>query len=558
MTTTTHPKRPPRSQNTLTVLIAGAGPTGLTLACELARRGVSFRLIEAAPGPQPGSRGKGLQPRTLEVFDDLGIGERIHAHGRMAMPMHSTAPDGQVTRGGAIPETLRNRPDIPYPASLITPEWRVEKALRWRLAELGGAVEFGTALVGLEQSDDAVTAVTIGSGETETITASWLVGCDGGHSLVRHETGIPFQGETREQVRMIVADVEVDGLDRDAWHMWRHEEGLVSLCPLPSTSAFQYQAVLAPGQDPEPSLANLQATLERRSGRRDIRLHEPTWSSLWRANVRLVDRYRDGRVFLAGDAAHIHSPAGGQGMNTGIQDVYNLGWKLAAVAQGAPPTLLDSYEAERRPVAAGVLALSDVRLKQTLEQNAIPTRRDTDTTQLGVNYRGSALVGDDRDDTAPLRAGDRAPDAPGLTTTDGEHRLFDLIRGGRFTLLNFGPAAAVAASAPDLRTLRVVDRPTSPLEVADSEGHLARAYAATDRTLVLIRPDGYIALISDVGDISLVPHHLAAIGGPAASARAAAGALSPGRRTAPTRGDPGVTTSPRGLPERGHVQGRTG
>ncbi|MGI8880508.1 MAG: FAD-dependent monooxygenase [Jatrophihabitans sp.] len=149
-----------------------------------------------------------------------------------------------------------------------------------------------------------------------------------------------------------------------------------------------------------------QIAVERRSGRTDIRLHAPSWSSLRRANIRLVDRYRESRVFLAGDAAHIHSPAGGQGMNTGIQDAHNLGWKLAAVTNGASPALLESYEAERRPVAAGVLALSNARLDQTLGQKAIPTRSDASTMQLSVNYRGSALVRDDRDATASLRAGD--------------------------------------------------------------------------------------------------------------------------------------------------------
>jgi 2-polyprenyl-6-methoxyphenol hydroxylase-like FAD-dependent oxidoreductase len=491
-------------------LIVGAGPTGLTLACELARRGVSFRLIEAAPGPQPGSRGKGIQPRSLEVFEDLGIVDRVLANGRTAMPMHSTAPDGQVTRGGTVPESLLNRPDIPYPASLITPEWRIEEALRLRLAELGGAVEFGTALGSFEQSDQSVSAVVLKGGGAETVAARWLVGCDGGHSIVRRQAGIAFQGETLEALRMIVADVEADGLDRGAWHIWRHAEGFFSLCPLPSTNAFQYQASIAPGQESELSLANMQAILERRSGRTDIRLHEPQWSSLWRANIRLVDRYRAGRVFLAGDAAHIHSPAGGQGMNTGIQDAHNLGWKLAAVANGdASPALLDSYEAERRPVAVGVLALSNARLQQAIELNGIPTRRDASTIQLEGGYRGSALAHDDRDETAALRAGDRAPDATKLTTVDGERRLFDLTRGGRFTLLSFGATPAVEAA--DLRTLHVVGRPTGPGDIADTEGHLADAYGAADRTLVLIRPDGYVALISDAGDLSAVSGYLAGL-----------------------------------------------
>lgn len=234
-------------------------------------------------------------------------------------------------------------------------------------------------------------------------------------------------------------------------------------------------------------------------------------SPRWRANIRLVDRYREGRVFLAGDAAHIHSPAGGQGMNTVIQDAQNLGWKLAAVAKGAPPALLDSYEAERRPVAAGVLALSNARLEETLEQKDNLARRDASTTQLGVNYRGSALARDDRDESAPLRAGDRAPDATKLATAEGERRLFDLTGGGRCTLLHFGDTPAADAFPPGLRTLHVVGQPAGPDDMADTAGHLVSAYGAAERTLVLIRPDGYVGLISDAGDLSAVSDYLAAI-----------------------------------------------
>lgn len=201
-------------------------------------------------------------------------------------------------------------------------------------------------------------------------------------------------------------------------------------------------------------------------------------------------------------------------MNTGIQDSHNLGWKLAAVVNGASPALLDSYEAERRPVAAGVLVLSNARLKETLEQKGIPTQRDARTSQLGIGYRDSALARDDRDDrdeTAVLRAGDRAPDATKLTTVEGDCRLFDLTRGGHFTLLCFGNTPAVDAAPSGLSTLRVVGRPTGPGDLADTEGHLADAYGAAEHTLVLIRPDGYVALISDAGDVSAVSDHLAAI-----------------------------------------------
>jgi 2-polyprenyl-6-methoxyphenol hydroxylase-like FAD-dependent oxidoreductase len=489
----------------LPVLIVGAGPTGLTLACELARYGVPFRLVEAAPGPQPGSRGKGLQPRTLEVFGDLGIVDRVIANGRMAMPTRVVGRDGQVTAGGAVPA---DRPDVPYPASLITPEWRIEEALRLRLSELGGAVEFGTTFDGFVQADDGVSARLVRDGAAETVAARWLVGCDGGHSRVRKEAGIAFEGETREEVRMIVADVAADGLDRQAWQIWQHEEGMVSLCPLPSTRGFQYQAGIAPGQDTELSLANMQAILQRRSGRDDIRLRDLAWSSLWRANIRLADRYRDRAVFLAGDSAHIHSPAGGQGMNTGIQDAYNLGWKLAAVHDGAPAALLDSYEAERRPVAIGVLALSNARLKQAIEDKAIPMQRDAGTMQLGITYRGSVLACDDRAASARIRAGDRAPDATGMITVAGTRRLFDLIGGGRFTLLRFGNTA-IEGLPSGVRHLQVVAQPTGADEIADSLGHLARAYDATGTSLVLIRPDGYIAVISDAGDLAVALRYLA-------------------------------------------------
>jgi hypothetical protein len=198
-------------------------------------------------------------------------------------------------------------------------------------------------------------------------------------------------------------------------------------------------------------------------------------------------------------------------MNTGIQDAQNLGWKLAAVAKGAAPALLDSYETERRPVAARVLSLSNARLAQVLDQKDFPVRRDTSTIQLDITYRGTALARDDRDETATLRAGDRAPDATKLKTLAGERRLFELTRGGRFVLLSFGAPTSPIAASFGVDSLHVVPEPSGPNDAADTEGHLARAYGATDRTLVLIRPDGYIGVISDAGDLSTVTNYLAAL-----------------------------------------------
>jgi 2-polyprenyl-6-methoxyphenol hydroxylase-like FAD-dependent oxidoreductase len=277
------------------VLIVGAGPTGLTLACELARRGLSFRLIDKAPEYFAGSRGKGLQPRSLEVLDDLGVIDRVLAKGRFHLPFRGY--DGATVLGdhdmheGRVPT-----PDVPYASPLIIPQWQVEEILRNRLTEYGGRVELATELISFQQNRDGVTARLAHSGATEQVFSRYMVGADGGHSFVRKELGVGFEGDTWKNERMLVGDVRVDGLDREHWHSWpKHEAG-------------------------------------------------------W------VDRVD--RVFLAGDAAHVHSPAGGQGMNTGIQDAYNLGWKVGQVFSGAPDALLDTYEEERLPVAASLLGIT--------------------------------------------------------------------------------------------------------------------------------------------------------------------------------------------------------
>ena len=230
------------------MLIVGAFGTGPTLACELARRGVSFRLVEAAAPLASVDRAARASSRARWRCSTISAsGERVIAHGRMAMPIRSTRVDGEATLGATEPEALKDRPDIPYTTSPITPEWRTEEALRLRLADLGGVVEFGTVLERFEQSDETVSAALASGGETETVTAQWLIGCDGGHSVVRAQAGVAFAGETREELRMIVADLGVDGLDRDVWHMWQHPGR--PACPVP---ASVHQRVPAPGPDPRP------------------------------------------------------------------------------------------------------------------------------------------------------------------------------------------------------------------------------------------------------------------------------------------------------------------
>jgi 2-polyprenyl-6-methoxyphenol hydroxylase-like FAD-dependent oxidoreductase len=496
------------------VLIVGAGPTGLTLACQLARRGVDCRIIEASPTPPAGSRGKGLQPRSLELLDELGIVDQVVAHGVFGLPVCFYDEAGNA-RVEDLYEKRPPRPDAPYLRPLITPQWRVEEVLRQKLEALGGRVELATELTGFAQDENGVSAEVLGPAGAETIRTRWLVGCDGGKSTVRHLAGIDFLGETLETHRMLIADVKVTGLDREHWHIWRGADGFLALCPLPSTDVFQFQASIAPGQESDAALGTCQSLVERRTRRDDIRLSDPGWMSLWRANIRMVDRYRAGRVFLAGDAAHVHSPAGGQGMNTGIQDACNLGWKLAAVAGGADVALLDTYEAERLPIAAWVLGVSTELMQSTVAAGTIAFRRDEQTMQLGLGYRQSVLSCDMRSDAAGLRAGDRAPDAPGLLGPSGPCRMFDLLRGPQVTLLGFGAQwqaliESCKARFPGALTGYVfVGAPGDRRYYLDSEGHARAAYH--DGTLFVIRPDDYVGLATEVADIEAVTAYLSKI-----------------------------------------------
>ena len=274
--------------------------------------------------------------------------------------------------------------------ALMIPQALTEGVMRERLLELGQRVEFGCELVGLEQDQDGVTARLSGKAGEETISVRYLVGSDGGRSFVRHALDIGFPGKTLG-VRAIVADVVLTGLDRAAWH--RFNDGAMdrqmALCPLAGTALFQLQAPVPLEGEVDLSAEGLSAMIAERTGRDDIRVHAVHWASAYQMNARLADRYKDGRAFLIGDAAHIHPPTGGQGLNTSVQDAYNLGWKLAAVIGGASATLLDSYEAERRPVAAGMLGLS-TKLLEAAKRGDI--RRGREVQQLDIGYPGSSLA----------------------------------------------------------------------------------------------------------------------------------------------------------------------
>jgi 2-polyprenyl-6-methoxyphenol hydroxylase-like FAD-dependent oxidoreductase len=495
------------------VLIVGAGPTGLTLACDLARRKVRFRIIDKAATYFIGSKGKGLQPRSLEVMDDLGIVDRILGSGKFHIPFRGY--DGYKILGERDPHADRHpTPSTPYASVLILPQWRVEEQLRGLLEKSGATVELSTELVALEQNQHSVHATLRSpSGET-TVLCQYLVAADGGRSFVRKSLNVPFEGETWKDERMYVGDVQLTGLDREAWHAWpNHPDGWLTLCPLPSTDQYQLQAQVPVGVDEEPSLALFQRLVRERTTRTDIQLTAAPWLSLYRVNVRLVSHYRIGRVFLAGDAAHVHTPAGGQGMNTGIQDAYNLGWKLESVLNGAPEALLNTYEEERLPVAANVLGLSSKLYRQITSQDEDRLRGDAVTLQLGITYKAMSLSRQSRETSLKVSAGDRAPDAPGLRADGMPLRLFETFRGPHFTLLRLFPESEYTAEN-DREMLHVVNvvaqastRPSnSTLTFVDSFGHVADAYGQGE--CVLVRPDGYIGWIGGPEQQADLPEYL--------------------------------------------------
>jgi 2-polyprenyl-6-methoxyphenol hydroxylase-like FAD-dependent oxidoreductase/heme-degrading monooxygenase HmoA len=531
---TTVPAQARDRQANTGVLVVGGGPTGLTLAIELARRGVPFRLAEQnTQPPTQADKAIGVHCRTMEIWEDLGIVREAMDAGIWL--------DGQivVVNGRQTHRVEWNLPELPY-AHLGLPQYETERILTERLTTLGGGLERGLTLRGFTQDSGGVTARLSGpDGRAETVRAKYLVGCDGAHSAVRRELGLRFDaGAGKFPQLFMLADVEVD------WSMppgylirYLHEtdgqmDGMLVCVPLRGRGRYR-MATMAPPRimaeaartdvppgylkeyDP-PSLADFQVALDRLAPpgttARALR-----WSSIFRINHGIVEGYRVGRVFVAGDAAHLHPPAGGQGMNTGIQDAYNLGWKLALAAGGrAAPGLLDTYEAERRPAGESVVGRA-VRVAFTDEMDSDDEKAQfLDEMQMTLTYRGTPGVGEamgwEAPDSGPA-AGDRAPDVTGLTRRGVGHplRLFDLTRGTTHTLLLYADASTTAEDlhgyeklvervtqqAAGAVTVYVVRDPGAPATVdlpavCDAGRAFRAAYAGGGPCAYLIRPDGHV------------------------------------------------------------------
>ncbi|MGW2825474.1 FAD-dependent monooxygenase [Streptomyces sp. NPDC001443] len=455
------------------VLIVGAGPTGLALGVDLARRGVDALVVERGEELAPGSRGKGLQPRTMEVLEDLGVLDAIRAAGG-DYPVGMIWQDGkQAGERPMFDPAEDGEAGSPFAEPWMVPQWRTQEILHARLTELGGRVVFGREVTALHQDEEGAT-VHFTSGEgAGVVRAKYVVAADGGRSAVRRAAGIGMTGAGEDGSGLVapdpilVADTRISGLDRDHWHLFppTGDTGdFMAVCPLAGTEYFQVVARFPAGTKVDASPDGVRKVFADRSHLDADAVTEVRWVSDFRPRAALADRFRSGRVFLAGDAAHIHSPAGGQGLNTSVQDAYNLGWKLGAVLSGkAPASLLDTYEEERHPIAAAMLGLS-TRIHRG------EARRGKETRQLGLGYRDRSLAVETRTglpDEA-LRAGDRVPDA----TVDGV-RLFDLLRGPHWTLLAVGTDMDLPA-LPGVRTVRFA-----------SHGNYGVG-------IFLIRPDGHI------------------------------------------------------------------
>jgi 2-polyprenyl-6-methoxyphenol hydroxylase-like FAD-dependent oxidoreductase len=544
----------------LQVLVVGAGPTGLTLASELARRGVSARIIDRAAEPTQLSKAIGVQARTLEIFDDMGIADQAVSAGLKLVGV------AMFANGEPIVKASFDELDTHYPFLLSIPQSDTERILAELLVRRGGSVERGVELVDIAQHEDRVTAtLRHANGRSEAVDARWLVGADGAHSTVRRLAGLGFEGSSYDD-RFVLADVRI-GWDfpRDRVTTFFSETGLLACFPLPG-ERWRLIATVEDSSDdaPPPTLEEFQAIVDLRCHVQST-LSDPAWLARFRIHCRQVKRYRAGNVFVAGDAAHIHSPVGGQGLNTGIQDGHNLAWKLDLVSRGkAPPALLDSYHLERHAVGVALLRGTDFatrvatlkhpvvravrnRMSSFLSSLEVVQQRITKSVaELTLSYADSPIVGEHRSSMFRSRIGEdesderpnvsawwafdsaagpgaRAPD--GLIMREGAEeavRLATVIDGRRHTLLLFDGRApteegyarlaavahAVEAKYRDLVDVHVVvpgdERPTQLAwkgsVLMDIYGDLEDRYGARAECLYLIRPDLYVGFRSQPAD----------------------------------------------------------
>lgn len=513
---------------TTDVLVVGAGPTGLTLANVLAHDGVDFRILDKKPGPVEESRALVMHAKTLELLDKLALAEQAVARGRRIGSV-------SLVSGGRSAGKLRffeagGDDRTPYPFALIFDQSQTERLLLDGLHASGGHVEWGTELLSLSHEEGSARATVRGSDGVEaTITARWVVGADGAPSPVRRALGLSFAGETYQQTAFL-ADVDLKWEQApNQGYVELSAGGFLLFLPMGDDVGYRIVGTLPSEMSPaeRPTAEQVQEILDR-SSTLGARIETVRWTSVYRTHHRMTERFQVGPVFLAGDAAHIHSPAGGQGMNTGIGDAYNLGWKLALVASGrVHKTLLDSYEAERMPFARAILSGSDrgfhlvdttnpfsQRVKligipllfHLASRAAFRQRAFWLVSQLWTAYRGSPAVVESGPVGRLPRAGDRAPFGPYEVGPDAGGSIFDTLRSPDHHLLLFEglrPARVPMGSTKD-EIAGLLDAYAAPIrfnEVAAGNRTLHERYGADRASVYLVRPDGHLAYRGDAADL---------------------------------------------------------
>ncbi|KAF9467086.1 FAD binding domain-containing protein [Collybia nuda] len=535
----------------LPVLIVGAGPSGLTMALCLAKHGVPVRIIDSSHEYHRGSRGSGLMPRSLEMFKMLGILKQVEEKRGVIDPparfyKYPETSDVALTDANPLMPPIDPTPDRPLSSMWFVPQFRLEAVFRKELEKYGVTVELDHELLNFEKTSSIVRArirvKSNGEESLEEINASFLVGADGAKGLVRKLLEIDFLGKTIDADGMLVANATVNGLSTEFAHVWKLPNGLFfSLRPIDHTTKVFAMAVLGPGallqdQDNPGAIRNL---FEKHVGRPDVTLGEFHWYSFFKPNMRMVSKFSEGRVFVVGDAAHIHSPHGGQGLNTSVQDSFNLAWKMALVFhEHSPIELLDAYNEERLPVVTEMLR-KVVGLYNAFSEDAhkalTSAAHPKELFQLDINYRWSPILIEERNPQSAsmeelkahayvgwgssLCAGDRAPDAPELVIKGVRESttLFEIFNLIMHTILVFGDflpfqnlgAIINSQSHPGAMQIFSVSRDsnaTAPPDVAtiyDKGGHIHSAYKvdSDSAVLIIVRPDGFIGCIatSEVG-----------------------------------------------------------
>jgi 2-polyprenyl-6-methoxyphenol hydroxylase-like FAD-dependent oxidoreductase len=495
------------------VLIVGAGPTGLMLANQLVRRGVKPLIIDRRSGPSLETKAIGVQARTLEIYSQLGIADR-------AVQLGKPGTGGNIWAGGKrkarVALTDAGASLTPYPFLLLLGQDDNERIMGELLQDSGISVQWNSEVVRMVQNHDSVT-VTLknADGVESTVRAAWVAGCDGAHSVVRESNGIEFSGAPYEHV-FFVADVEMTGaMIPDEVNVYLFRDGFHLLFPMRGQNHWRIAGILPAALRHKPDLKfqEVVPTLHNEASE-DFVIRSCSWFSTYRIHHRKAARFRDGRCFLLGDAAHVHSPVGAQGMNTGLQDAYNLGWKLALVVKGlANEALLDSYQEERVPVAKALLNGTDRAFRLVVSDNwfagmlrskvlatvaafivnrkAVQRIAFRTISQTGIQYRKSSLSKgvDQLPDTAP-QAGDRFPWLKLIFSAKGPAEdLFHKLSDRHFNLLIFGQPDARQdfGISPELLRVHIVPEDSS------NAAELSRAQIS-QQSFFLIRPDGYIGL----------------------------------------------------------------